>query len=138
MVKDNCGIYGTFCMDLTGNSLKTFNSPGRCPKMLHSVPHQQRTETIQIFTQPVTKNSGSQEAPPWKQVIRPQPRMGVLRESWEKNHSEQGDGLNTIQLHFSNIYLFFKVLKCVDCWRWLSICNRLIEVDYYAEGYAVF
>ncbi|XP_044077930.1 roundabout homolog 1 isoform X2 [Siniperca chuatsi] len=91
VVTDSCGIYGTFYVDLMGNGLKTFNSPGRCPKMPHGLLHQQGTETIQIFTQPATKTSplSSQEALPWKQAIRPQPRMGVLRESWEKTHSKQ-------------------------------------------------
>ncbi|XP_070699929.1 roundabout homolog 4 [Pempheris klunzingeri] len=91
IVTDSCGVYGTFYVDLMGNGLKTFNSPGRCPKMPHGLLHQQGTETIQIFTQPVAKTSplGSQEALPWKQAIRPQPKMGVLRESWEKNHSKQ-------------------------------------------------
>uniref|UniRef100_UPI0037E7D3EA roundabout homolog 4 n=1 Tax=Semicossyphus pulcher TaxID=241346 RepID=UPI0037E7D3EA len=91
IVTDSCGVYGTFYVDLMGNGLKTFNSPGRCPKMPHGLLHQQGTETIQIFTQPIAKSSplGSQEALPWKQVIRPQPKMGVLRESWEKNHSKQ-------------------------------------------------
>lgn len=93
IVTDSCGVYGTFYVDLVGNGLKTFNSPGRCPKMPHGLLHQQGTECIQIFAQPVTKTSplGSQEALPWKQAIRPQPRMGVLRESWEKSHSKQGE-----------------------------------------------
>lgn len=93
VVTDSCGVYGTFYVDLMGNGLKTFNSPGRCPKMPHGVLHQQGTETIQIFTQPMAKTTalGSQEALPWKQAIRPQPRMGVLRESWEKNHIKQGN-----------------------------------------------
>ncbi|XP_070774152.1 roundabout homolog 4 [Enoplosus armatus] len=88
IVTDSCGVYGTFYVDLMGNGLKTFNSPGRCPKMPHGLLHQQGTETIQIFTQPAAKTSplGSQEALPWKQAIRPQPKMGVLR---EKTHSKQ-------------------------------------------------
>ncbi|XP_071317205.1 roundabout homolog 4 isoform X1 [Trachinotus anak] len=91
IVTDSCGVYGTFYVDLMGNGLKTFNSPGRRPKMPHGPPHQQGAETIQIFTQPVAKSSplGSREVLPWKQAIRPQPKMGVLRESWEKNHSKQ-------------------------------------------------
>ncbi|XP_053187787.1 roundabout homolog 1 [Scomber japonicus] len=91
IVTDSCGVYGTFYVDLMGNGLKTFNSPGRCSKMPHGLSHQQGDETIQIFTQPVAKSSPltSREALPWKQAIRPQPRMGVLRESWEKNHSKQ-------------------------------------------------
>lgn len=93
IVTDSCSVYGTFYVDLMGNGLKTFNSPGRCSKMPHGLPYQQGTETIQIFSQPVAKTSGlgSLEALPWKQAIRPQPKMGVLRESWEKSHSKQGD-----------------------------------------------
>nr|XP_020469129.1 roundabout homolog 4-like isoform X2 [Monopterus albus] len=91
IVTDSCGVYGTFYVDLMGNDLKTFNSPGRCPKMPHALPYQQEAETIEIFTQPVAKtlSLGSREALPWKQAIRPQPKMGLLRESWEKNHSKQ-------------------------------------------------
>ncbi|XP_040907586.1 roundabout homolog 1 isoform X2 [Toxotes jaculatrix] len=91
IVTDSCGVYGTFYVDLMGKDLKTFNSPGRRPKMPHGLPYQQGAETIQIFTQPVAKSSplGSREMLPWKQAIRPQPKMGVLRESWEKNYSKQ-------------------------------------------------
>ncbi|XP_049891389.1 roundabout homolog 1 isoform X2 [Epinephelus moara] len=91
IVTDSCGVYGTFYVDLMGNGLKTFNSPGRCPKMPHGPPHPQGAETIPIFPQPVAKTSplSSREMLPWKQAIRPQPRMGVLRESWEKNHGKQ-------------------------------------------------
>ncbi|XP_008426635.1 roundabout homolog 1 isoform X1 [Poecilia reticulata] len=86
IVTDSCGVYGTFYVDLKGSSLKTFSSPGRCPKVPHALPHQQGAETIQIFAQPDSKSSSlsSQEALPWKQAIRPQPKMGVLRESREK------------------------------------------------------
>ncbi|XP_056910938.1 roundabout homolog 2 isoform X3 [Takifugu flavidus] len=89
VVTDSCGVYGTFYMDLMGNRLKTFNSPGRCAKMPHRLPQQLGSETIQIFAKPIAKSFGSQEALPWKQAIRPQPRMGVLRESWEKGHNKQ-------------------------------------------------
>lgn len=91
VVTDSCGVYGTFYVDLTGSNLKTFNSPGRCSKMPHNLPNEQGTETIKIFTQPVTKSSPlcGREPLPWKQAIRPQPRMGVLRESWEKGQSKQ-------------------------------------------------
>ncbi|XP_041656512.1 roundabout homolog 1 [Cheilinus undulatus] len=91
IVTDSCGVYGTFYVDLMGNGLKTFNSPKRCPKMPHGLPHQQGVETIQIFSQPVAKSSslGSQEALAWKHAIRPQPKMGVLRESREKIHCKQ-------------------------------------------------
>lgn len=93
VVTDSCGVYGTFYVDLTGSNLKTFNSPGRCSKMPHNLPNEQGTETIKIFTQPVTKSSPlcGREPLPWKQAIRPQPRMGVLRESWEKGQSKQGE-----------------------------------------------
>ncbi|KAK9536036.1 hypothetical protein VZT92_005855 [Zoarces viviparus] len=91
IVTDSCGVYGTFYVDLMGSGLKTFNSPGCRPKMPHGPPHQQGAETIQIFPQPVAKTPplGGREALPWKQAIRPQPKMGVLRESWEKSHSKQ-------------------------------------------------
>ncbi|XP_019940841.2 roundabout homolog 4 isoform X1 [Paralichthys olivaceus] len=91
IVTDSCGVYGTFYVDLMGNGLKTFNSPGPRPKMPHGLPHQQGAETIQIFPKPVAKtlSLGSHEVLPWKQAIRPQPKMGVLRESWEKNNSKQ-------------------------------------------------
>lgn len=73
-----------------GSGLKTFNSPGCVPKMPHGLPHQEGAETIQIFTQPASKSLPitSREALPWKQAIRPQPKMGVLRESWEKSKQE--------------------------------------------------
>ncbi|XP_008330695.1 roundabout homolog 1 isoform X3 [Cynoglossus semilaevis] len=92
IVTDSCGVYGTFYVDLTTNGLKTFNSPGCRPKVSHShLPYQQGVETIKIFSQPVGKSSplGSQEMLPWKQGIRPQPKMGVLRESKEKIYSKQ-------------------------------------------------
>ncbi|XP_047462074.1 roundabout homolog 1 isoform X2 [Mugil cephalus] len=91
IVTDSCGVYGTFYVDLMSNGLKTFNSPGRCSKMPHGLPHHQGAETIQIFPQPASKSSpiSGREALPWKQAIRPQPKMGVLRESWEKNHGKQ-------------------------------------------------
>ncbi|KAK7925473.1 hypothetical protein WMY93_007783 [Mugilogobius chulae] len=84
IVTDSCGVYGTFYVDLSGSNLKTFNSPGRCPKMPHNHPHDEGTETIKIFTQPISKGSPlcGREALPWKQGIRPQPRMGV-------SHSKQ-------------------------------------------------
>ncbi|KAK2815392.1 hypothetical protein Q5P01_025859 [Channa striata] len=64
IVTDSCGVYGTFYIDLMGNS------PGRQPKMPHDLPHQQGAETIQIFTQPVAKASplGGCEVLPWKQA----------------------------------------------------------------------
>lgn len=90
---DSCGVYGTFYIDLMSNGMKTFSSPGHCPKLLDGFPYQQGTETIQIFSQPASKSSSlsSHEALPWKQAIRPQPKMGVLRESWEKKmNGKQG------------------------------------------------
>ncbi|XP_037323542.2 roundabout homolog 1 isoform X1 [Pungitius pungitius] len=91
IVADSCGVYGTFYVDLMASGLKTFNSPGCRPKMPHCLPHHQGAETIQIFPQPVAKTPplSSREALPWKQAIRPQPKMGVLRETWEKSHSKQ-------------------------------------------------
>ncbi|XP_077403651.1 roundabout homolog 4 isoform X2 [Vanacampus margaritifer] len=88
IVTDSCGVYGTFYVDLMGNRLKTFNSPRHYPKMPHGLPQQQGFETIQIFTQPKTSPLTSREMLPWKQSIRPQPKMGVLR-SWEKSHIKQ-------------------------------------------------
>ncbi|XP_056141178.1 roundabout homolog 1 [Lampris incognitus] len=91
IVPDSCGVYGTFYVDLAGNALKTFNSPGRCPKMHHANPHQPGTETICISTKPPAKtpSPGTHAALPWKHAVRSQPKMGVLRDSWEKNHSKQ-------------------------------------------------
>ncbi|XP_051902192.1 roundabout homolog 1 isoform X2 [Hippocampus zosterae] len=89
IVTDSCGVYGTFYVDLMGNGLKTFNSPRRYPEMPLGLPQQHGFETIQIFTQPKTSPLTGREMLPWKQSIRPQPKMGVLRESWEKNHIKQ-------------------------------------------------
>ncbi|XP_061904281.1 roundabout homolog 1 [Entelurus aequoreus] len=88
VVTDSCSVYGTFYVDLMGNGLKTFNSPRQCPKMPHGLPQQQGAETIQIFTQSAPKTSPHtcRDALPWKQSIRPQPKMGVLR---EKSHIKQ-------------------------------------------------
>lgn len=93
MVTDSCGVYRTFYVDLTGSTLQTFNSPRRSPKMPHGLPAQQGQETIQIFPQcpSSSPSASSRESLPWKQVIRPQPKMGVLRECWEKKHNKQGD-----------------------------------------------
>ncbi|XP_078787184.1 roundabout homolog 4 isoform X3 [Oryzias latipes] len=91
MVTDSCGVYRTFYVDLTGSTLQTFNSPRRSPKMPHGLPAQQGQETIQIFPQcpSSSPSASSRESLPWKQVIRPQPKMGVLRECWEKKHNKQ-------------------------------------------------
>ncbi|XP_061659521.1 roundabout homolog 1 isoform X2 [Syngnathoides biaculeatus] len=85
---DSCAVYGTFYVDLMENGLKTFNSPRRYPKMPPGLPQQQAFETIQI-TQPKTSPLTGHVMLPWKQSIRPQPKMGVLRESWEKSHVKQ-------------------------------------------------
>lgn len=124
IVTDSCGVYGTFYVDLMGSGLKTFNSPGRCPKRPHGLPHQQGTETIQIFPQPMAKTAafGSLEALPWKQAIRPQPRMGVLRESWEKNHSKQGTvGRIADEETLALLFLLFpsKPIVCL----YLTLCS---------------
>lgn len=90
---DGCGVYGMFYVDLLGNGMKTFNSPGHSAKLSQDFLHQQGAETIQIFTQPASKSSScsSRESLPWKQAIRPQPKMGLLRESWEKKtNGKQG------------------------------------------------
>ncbi|KAM4619773.1 roundabout homolog 4 [Polymixia lowei] len=91
IVPDSCGVYGTFYVDLTGNGLKTFNSPGRCPKMPHGLAQQHGTETIRISAQPLARTSApsAREPLPWKHAVRAQPKMGVLRESWEKSHNKQ-------------------------------------------------
>ncbi|KAG7279662.1 hypothetical protein CRUP_025765 [Coryphaenoides rupestris] len=104
IVPDSCGVYGTFYVDLVGGGLKTFNSPARRPRMHHGPPEQEQQqhhhhhhglggdggggdggETIRIAAGPVAKTT----ALPWKQAIPPRPRMGVLREPWEKSQSKQ-------------------------------------------------
>ncbi|XP_037543579.1 roundabout homolog 1 [Nematolebias whitei] len=99
---DGCGVYGTFYVDLMGNGMKTFNSPGHSAKLSQDFLHQQGTETIQIFTQPASKSSScsSRESLPWKQAIRPQPKMGLLRESWEKktNDKQELQAVNSVPL----------------------------------------
>ncbi|XP_051541034.1 roundabout homolog 1-like isoform X1 [Myxocyprinus asiaticus] len=90
IVPDNCGVYGTFYMDLTGNGLKTFNSPGRCPKMPHGSSQLHNLETVRI-TEPIIKSTVVREvqAVPWKRALPAQPNMGVLKESWEKNYKRE-------------------------------------------------
>ena len=100
IVPDSCGVYGTFYVDLVGGGLKTFNSPARRPRMHHGPPEQQQRhdggdgvrggETICIAAGPVAK--ATPPALPWKQAVPPRPRMGVLRESWERSQSKQGEG----------------------------------------------
>lgn len=96
IVPDSCGVYGTFYVDLTGNGLKTFNSPARCPKRphcRHTSSSQDGAATVRI-SQPATvvKTTLVQagQALPWKQALPSQPKMGVLKESWENNY-KQGD-----------------------------------------------
>ncbi|TRY88282.1 hypothetical protein DNTS_009328 [Danionella cerebrum] len=86
IVADNCGVYGTFYVDLTTNGMKTFNSPGRCRRMPHGNPQLQSAETIRI-TEPIIKTAVVREvqALPWKHALPAQPNMGVRKESWEKN-----------------------------------------------------
>nr|XP_055064219.1 roundabout homolog 1 isoform X2 [Misgurnus anguillicaudatus] len=86
IVPDNCGVYGTFYVDLSGNGLKTFNSPGRCPRMSHGSSQLHNSETVRI-TEPIVKTAVVREvqALPWKRALPAQPSMGVLKESWEKN-----------------------------------------------------
>ncbi|KAI5099902.1 roundabout-like 4 isoform X1 [Silurus meridionalis] len=90
IVPDNCGVYGTFYVDLTGNPMKTFNSPGQCPKMPHLNTQQHNSETIRI-TQPATKSPVTNECQvlPWKRALPAQPNMGVRKESWEKNFKRE-------------------------------------------------
>ncbi|CAL8305388.1 unnamed protein product [Gadus morhua 'NCC'] len=97
IVPDSCGVYGTFYVDLVGGGLKTFNSPARRPRMHHGPPEQQQChdggdgvrggETICIAAGPVAK--ATPPALPWKQAVPPRPRMGVLREPWERSQSKQ-------------------------------------------------
>lgn len=86
IVPDNCGVYGTFYVDLTGDGMKTFNSPTRRTKVPHANTQRHGTETIRI-TQSVAKppdvNQG--QVIPWKRALPSQPSMGVRKESWEKN-----------------------------------------------------
>lgn len=87
IVPDNCGVYGTFYVDLSGNGLKTFNSPGRRPRMPHGNSQLHNSETVRI-TEPIVKTAVVREvqALPWKRALPSQPNMGVLKESWEKNY----------------------------------------------------
>lgn len=67
--------------------MKTFNSPGRCPKMPHcNMQQQHNSETIRI-SQPAAKSVVTNEWQmlPWKRALPAQPSMGVRKESWEKN-----------------------------------------------------
>ncbi|XP_028321967.1 roundabout homolog 1 isoform X2 [Gouania willdenowi] len=99
-VNDSCGVYGTFYVDLRANGLKTFNSPGLRPKASHSLPDQHGCETIQILTQPVctSPSISTRQALPWKQALRPQPRMGVLGEPWQKNSKQELHAVSSVPL----------------------------------------
>ncbi|KAA0704054.1 Roundabout -like protein 1 [Triplophysa tibetana] len=87
IVPDNCGVYGTFYVDLSGNGLKTFNSPGRRPRMHHGNSQLYNSEAV-LITEPIVKTAVVREvqAMPWKRALPTQPNMGVLKESWEKNY----------------------------------------------------
>lgn len=121
---DGSGVYGTFYVDLMGNGMKTFNSPGHCARLSQDFLHQQGTETIQIFTQPASKSSScsSRESLPWKQAIRPQPKMGLLRESREKKiNGKQGK-----RLRYLNMKVFLWAYKlCVNSLKSLPFCHRI-------------
>ncbi|CAB1352356.1 unnamed protein product [Coregonus sp. 'balchen'] len=104
IVPDNCGVYGAFYVDLMGNSLKTFNSPARCPKRPHchtSSSSQHGAETVRI-SQPTTvvKTTLVQDgqALPWKQALPSQPKMGVLKESWENNYKRDCHAVSSAPL----------------------------------------
>ncbi|XP_060765257.1 roundabout homolog 1 isoform X2 [Neoarius graeffei] len=99
IVPDNCGVYGTFYVDLAGNSMKTFNSPGRCPKMPHCNMQQHSSELICI-TQPAAKSpiTNERQALPWKRAVPAQPNMGVRKESWEKNFKRELHAVNSVPL----------------------------------------
>ncbi|XP_015464281.3 roundabout homolog 2 isoform X1 [Astyanax mexicanus] len=100
IVPDNCGVYGTFYVDLTGNKLKTFNSPAQRPKMPHNNTQQlPSSETIRI-TQPVAKAPVVREGQvmPWKRALPCQPNMGIRKESWEKNFKRELHAVNSAPL----------------------------------------
>ncbi|KAI4904940.1 hypothetical protein NFI96_000552 [Prochilodus magdalenae] len=116
IVPDNCGVYGTFYVDLSGDSLKTFNSPARRPKMPHSSTQQhQNSETIRI-TQPVAKAPLSREMQvlPWKRALPSQPNMGVRKESWEKNCKRGGASENMKPFGSPRILHYSASLHLVD------------------------
>ncbi|KAL0994534.1 hypothetical protein UPYG_G00123610 [Umbra pygmaea] len=105
IVADSCGVYGTFYVDFAGSGLKTFNSPARCPRRPHchtsssSQSSNHGAETMRI-SQPAsvvnTKAGQDGQALPWKPALPPaQPKMGVLKESWEKNHKRELHAVNS-------------------------------------------
>ncbi|XP_066564116.1 roundabout homolog 4 isoform X2 [Amia ocellicauda] len=97
IVPDNCGLYGTFYVDLSGAGLKTFNSPGRSSKSPHCSP---QLPAPARFSQPVFSTGASRDAQvlPWKQALPTQPNMGVLKESWEKNYKRELHAVNSAPL----------------------------------------
>ncbi|XP_062870532.1 roundabout homolog 1 isoform X2 [Trichomycterus rosablanca] len=99
IVPDNCGVYGTFYVDLTGDGMKTFNSPARRTKMPHSKTQHHGTETIRI-TQTVAKPPAVSDGQviPWKRALPSQPSMGVRKESWEKNFKRELHAVNSAPL----------------------------------------
>uniref|UniRef100_A0A8C8MAY8 Roundabout, axon guidance receptor, homolog 4 (Drosophila) n=1 Tax=Oncorhynchus tshawytscha TaxID=74940 RepID=A0A8C8MAY8_ONCTS len=104
IVPDSCGVYGTFYVDLTGNGLKTFNSPARCPKRphCHTTTSSQHGAATVCISQPATvvKTTLVQggQALPWKQALPSQPKMGVLKESWENNYKQDLHAVNSAPL----------------------------------------
>ncbi|XP_036381741.1 roundabout homolog 1 isoform X2 [Megalops cyprinoides] len=98
IVPDSCGVYGTFYVDLTGNGLKTFNSPARRPKAPHT-SSPRMSETVR-FSQPIFKTAIVREGQvlPWKRALPAQPNMGVIKESWEKNYKRELHAVNSAPL----------------------------------------
>ncbi|KAJ8267100.1 hypothetical protein GJAV_G00138390 [Gymnothorax javanicus] len=97
IVPDSCGVYGTFYVDLSGNGLKTFNSPARRPRAARG-GLQLDTETVHL-SQPLFKASIVREGQaPWKRALPAQPNMGVLKESWEKNYKRELHSVNSAPL----------------------------------------
>ncbi|KAJ7996920.1 hypothetical protein DPEC_G00223500 [Dallia pectoralis] len=108
IVTDSCGVYGTFYVDLAGNGLKTFNSPARCPRRAHchssssSLPSHSGAETVRISQTPtVVKTTLCQDGQvsPRRPALPPaQPRMGVFKESWDKNYKRELHAVNSSPL----------------------------------------
>ncbi|KAJ8275944.1 hypothetical protein COCON_G00076960 [Conger conger] len=97
IVPDSCGVYGTFYVDLTGNGLKTFNSPARRPRAGRG-GLQLEAETPHL-SQPLFKSALVREGQaPWKRALPAQPNMGVLKESWEKNYKRDLQAVNSAPL----------------------------------------
>ncbi|XP_028839568.1 roundabout homolog 1 isoform X2 [Denticeps clupeoides] len=98
IVPDSCGVYGTFYVDLSGNKLKTFNSPARCPKR----PHCNAAQNCETVCIPPTVHdpevTTDEQVLPWKRALPAQPNMGVLKESWEKNQKRELHAVNSAPL----------------------------------------